>query len=48
MITVIEYGQSLVKLLYFNSFVVMMILLCHDCFNKDSECLHPTPFMVLE
>ena len=48
MITVIEYGQNLVKLLYFNRFVAMKILLRYDCFNKDSGCLHLTPFTVLE
>ena len=47
MITKIEYGQNLVKLLCFNSFVVIKILLCYDRFNKDSGCLHTTPFTVL-
>ena len=47
MITIIEYGQNLVKLLYFNTFVAIKILLCYDCFNKDSGCLHLTPFTVL-
>ena len=45
MITIIEYGQNLVKLLYFNSFVVIKILLHYDCFNKNSGCLHTTHFM---
>ena len=45
MITIIEYGQNLVKLLYFNSFVAIKILLHYDCFNKNSGCLHTTPFM---
>ena len=40
MITIIEYGQNLVKLLYFNSFVAIKILLHYDCFNKNSGCLH--------
>ena len=44
MITIIEYGQNLVKLLYFNSFVAIKILLHYDCFNKNSGCLHTTPF----
>ena len=47
MITIIEYVQNLVKLLCFNSFVTIKILLCYDRFNKDSGCLHPTPFTVL-
>ena len=47
MITIIEYNQNLVKLLYLNSFVAIKILLCYDCFNKDSGCLHLTPFTVL-
>ena len=44
MITIIEYGQNLIKLLHFNSFVVIKILLYYDCFNKNSGCLHTTPF----
>ena len=44
MITIIECGQNLVKLLYFNSFVAIKILLHYDCFNKNSGCLHTTPF----
>ena len=44
MITIIEQGQNLVKLLYFNSFVAIKILLHYDCFNKNSGCLHTTPF----
>ena len=44
MITIIEHGQNLVKLLYFNSFVTIKILLHYDCFNKNSGCLHTTPF----
>ena len=44
MITIIEYGQNLVKLLYFNSFVAIKILLHYDCFNKNSGCLLTTPF----
>ena len=44
MITIIEYGQNLVKLLYCNSFVAIKILLHYDCFNKNSGCLHTTPF----
>ena len=47
MITIIEYGQNLVKLLYFNSFVAIKILLRYDCFNKDRVCLHTTLFVVL-
>ena len=47
MITIIEYRQNLVKLLYFNSFIAIKILLRYDCFNKDSGYLHPTPFTVL-
>ena len=43
-ITKIEYGQNLVKLLYFNNFVVIKILLHYDCFNTNSGCLHTTPF----
>ena len=37
MITIIEHSQDLVKLLYFNSFVAIKILLGYDCVNKDSE-----------
>ena len=44
MVTIIEYSQNLVKLLYFNSFVAIKISLHYDCFNKDSGCLHTTPF----
>ena len=44
MVTKIEYSQNLVKLLYFNSFVAIKISLHYDCFNKDSGCLHTTPF----
>ena len=44
MATIIEYSQNLVKLLYFNSFVAIKISLHYDCFNKDSGCLHTTPF----
>ena len=44
MITIIEYGQNLIKLLHFNSFVAIKILLHYDCFNKNSGCLHTTPF----
>ena len=44
MITIIEYGQNLVRLLHFNSFLVTEISLHYDCFNKDSGCLHTTPF----
>ena len=44
MITIIEYGQNLAKLLYCNSFVAIKILLHYDCFNKNSGCLHTTPF----
>ena len=44
MIAIIEYGQNLIKLLHFNSFVVIKILLHYDCFNKYSGCLHTTPF----
>ena len=47
MITIIEYIQNLVRLLYFNSFVAIKILLRYDCFNEDSGCLHLTPFTVL-
>ena len=32
MIPIIEYRQNLVKLLYFNSSVVIKILLRYDCF----------------
>ena len=32
MITIIEYGQNLVKLLYFNSFVAIKILRIQDAF----------------
>ena len=39
MITIIEYDQNLIKLLYFNSFVAIKTLLRYDCFNKDSRCL---------
>ena len=46
-----EYGEyevsHLVKLLHFNSFVVIKILLHYDYFNKNSECLHLTPYMIL-
>ena len=31
-------------MLYFNSFVAIKILLRYDCFNKNSVCLHTTPF----
>ena len=44
MVTIIKYSQNLVKLLYFNSFVAIKISLHYDCFNKDSGCLHTTPF----
>ena len=44
MVTIIEYSQNLVKLLYFNSFVAIKISLHYDCFNMDSGCLHTTPF----
>ena len=47
MIAIIEYGQNLVKLLCFNSFVAIKILLRYGCFNKDSGCLQPTIFTVL-
>ena len=47
MITIIKYRHNLVKLLYFNSFVTIKILLCYDCFNKDPGCLLPTPVTVL-
>ena len=47
MIAILEHGQNLVKLLHFNSFVAIKILLPCDCFNKDSGCFHPTPFTVL-
>ena len=43
-IKIIEYGQNLVKLLYFNSFVAIKILLHYDCFNKNSRCLQTTLF----
>ena len=36
MITIMEYGQNLIKLLHFNSFVAIKILLHYDCFNKNS------------
>ena len=45
MITIIEHGQNLVKLLYFNSFVAVKIVLHYDSFNKNSGCLHNTLFM---
>ena len=45
--TIIEYGQNLVELLYFNSFVAIKLLLRYNCFSKDSGYLHATPFMVL-
>ena len=35
MIAIIEYGQNLVELLHFDSFVAMKILLCYNCFNED-------------
>ena len=44
---IIEKGQNLVKLLHFNSFVVIKILLRYDCLNKNSGCLHPTPYTIL-
>ena len=44
MITIIECDQNLVKLLYFNSFVVIKILLHYDCFNKNSGYLDTAPF----
>ena len=44
MITIMEHGQDLVKLLYFNSFVAIKIALHCDCFNKNSGCLYTTPF----
>ena len=44
MITIIEYDQNLVKLLYFNSFVAIKILLQYNCFNKNSRCLHTSSF----
>ena len=37
MITIIEYGQNLVKLLYFNCFVAIKILLRYDCFNRIQD-----------
>ena len=48
MIAIIKYGQNLVELLYFNSFVAIKLLLLRcNCFNKDSGCFLATPFMVL-
>ena len=44
MITIMEYGQNLTKLLHFNSFAVITILLRYDCFDKNSGCFHTTPF----
>ena len=44
MITVIEHGLNLIKVLYFNSFVAIKILLHYDCFNKNSGCFHTTLF----
>ena len=34
MITTTEYGQNLVKYIYFNSYVVIKILLRYDYFKK--------------
>ena len=45
MITIMEQGQNLVKLLYFNSFVAIKIVLHYDSFNKNSGCLHTTLFI---
>ena len=39
--TIIKHSHNLVKLLYFNSFVAIKILL-HYCFKKNSGCLHTT------
>ena len=44
MITIIEYGENLIKLLHFNSFVTITNLLHYNCFNNNSGCLYTTPF----
>ena len=46
-ITITEYGQNQVKLLYFNSFVAIKILLRHDYINKDSHAFMPLPIRSL-
>ena len=47
MITIIEYDQNLVKLLYFNSFVAIKILLQYNCFNKKIIVFTPLPLRVI-
>ena len=43
MITIIAYGQNLIELLYFNSFVAIKILLSYDCFNKTEDAFTSLP-----
>ena len=47
MITIMEYDQNLVRLLYFNSFVATKISLHYDCFNKDSDAFTPLSLRVV-